>query len=227
MDLFFAAAEDFKQRVLRTLEEKNLFSVVLSGGNTPKAFFDVLAKEELPWHRIQFFFGDERYVPADDDASNYHMAFQHLFSKVPVNPDYVYRIPTEFQHPKDAAQQYEQTLHTIFHTEFPPFDLCYLGLGDDAHTASLMPCHEIQGGNLVGWLKMDHRYRITLTAAAINHSQTIIFLVTGMNKSAAVNQVLKGKKDVERYPAQLIQNAIWYLDEAAASQLQIFNVNSG
>src|SRR5580658_3539875 len=146
-ELFQFAADDFKQRAISAVKHKGIFSVVLAGGNTPKSFFDVLTgaadyKENIPWYQIQFFFGDERYVPADDIKSNYHMTYAHLFSKVPINPDNIYRIPTEFSDPKDAAKDYEQTLRKVFHIQnnaFPQFDLLYLGLGDNAHTASLMP----------------------------------------------------------------------------------------
>ena len=138
-------------RAMAAVNDKGVFSVVLAGGNTPKLFFDALTgieyyKKNIPWRQIQFFFGDERYVPSDNAKSNYHMAYEHLFSKVPVNPENIYRIPTEFNDPKDAAKNYEQTLSKVFHIKdnaFPQFDLLYLGLGDNAHTASLMPFSDV------------------------------------------------------------------------------------
>ncbi len=186
-DLFHYAATDFCKRALKAIEEKGSFSVVLSGGNTPKAFYDLLTsafyKEVIPWSKIQFFFGDERYVPKEDDASNFHMTQEHLFAKVPVDPNHIYRMPTEFDDPKDAAHTYEKTLRQVLATSagYPAFDLIYLGLGDDAHTASLMPDTDIVKAyaddkaavpsEWVSALYVPHlnMYRITLTPPAINH----------------------------------------------------------
>jgi 6-phosphogluconolactonase len=243
-DLFQFAAKDFSQRVIASINNKGTFSVVLSGGNTPKLFFDALTKDEsykknIPWNEIQFFFGDERYVPADDVKSNYHMAYEHLFSQLPINPENVYRVPTEFKDPKDAAQAYEKTLREVFHIKdnvLPQFDLVYLGLGDNAHTASLMPLSDIvkhyvenpfedKNNQLVAsvFVSEFNMYRITLTPDAINNAKNIIFLVTGANKAIAVWEVLEGRSDPLHYPAQLIHgkqsNTMWYLDGLAAGKL--------
>ncbi|HEX4045835.1 MAG TPA: 6-phosphogluconolactonase, partial [Gammaproteobacteria bacterium] len=134
-ELFLFAAKDFSQRAMTAVQDKGLFSVVLAGGSTPKLFFDALTSVEeyqktIPWQQIQFFFGDERYVPIDDSQSNYHMAVQYLFSKVPIKPSHVYRIPTTYAAPIEAAKDYEQTLRSVFHLrdqDFPAFDLVYLG----------------------------------------------------------------------------------------------------
>jgi 6-phosphogluconolactonase len=199
----------------------------LSGGNTPKHFFDALShiefcRHQTPWRQIQFFFGDERYVAADDPASNYHMAYEHLFAKVPVRTDYIYPIPTDIQDPKIAAQKYAEMIKNVC------FDLLYLGLGDDAHTASLMPQSTALNASpdqtvVALWVEKLNMYRITLTPIALNNSHDIIFLVTGTNKAAAVQAVLEGVQNPEQYPAQLIHckygKNIWYLDQAAAAEL--------
>ncbi len=245
-DLFQFAAKDFKQRAITAINDKGIFSVVLAGGNTPKVFFDTLTsiedyKKNIPWQQIQFFFGDERYVSFDDVNSNYHMAYEYLFSRVSVKPENIYRMPTEFHDPKDAAKEYEQMLRKAFHINedaFPEFDLVYLGLGDNAHTASLMPLSEIvnqavenlfpnKNTQLVASLFVSEleMYRITLTSSAINHGKNIIFLVTGANKATAVHEVLEGKTDPLHYPAQLIhclqEKTIWYLDLEAAEKLSM------
>ena len=233
--LFQYAAKDFANRAIKAVNEKGVFSVVLAGGNTPKLLFDTLCcVRHIPWQNIHFFFGDERYVSANDPNSNYHMAYEHLFSKVPVNPDTIYRIPTEFADPKDAAKNYEHTLRRIFHINdnaTPQFDLVYLGLGDNAHTASLMPFSDVvkhyanSPTQLVASLHMpeSNTYRITLTPNAINNGLDIIFLVTGADKATAVWQVLDGPVDPLHYPAQLIQGVhnktIWYMDQLAAGNL--------
>lgn len=239
------AAEDFLERAKQSISTKGNFSVVLSGGNTPKLFFDKLTNEPLkkniPWAHIQFFFGDERGVPMTDSENNYHTANTYLFSKVPVNKKNIYPIPTELGDPEANAALYAKVLNQTVKTDphgFPVFDLCYLGLGDDAHTASLMPQSEIvkhyatayteQQDPLVAALFVPklNQFRFTLTPPVINHSLTIIFLVTGSAKADAVCKVLKGSDDKINYPAQLIHatsgKTLWYLDEAAASKLSSF-----
>jgi len=223
--LFNYAAQDFCQRAVSAVQAKGMFSVVLSGGNTPQLFFDILTqdqkcRENTPWKMIQFFFGDERYVPARDVRSNYHSAYEHLFSRVPICPKNIFRISTEFKDPEDAAKVYERTLRNAF-------DLVYLGLGEDAHTASLMPFNTALKNDkqLVAsvFLPKSCEYRITLTPNAINRGKDIIFLVTGANKANAVWEVLEGPRDPQRYPAQLIRSAhgetFWFLDEAASGKL--------
>lgn len=240
--LFFFAAQDFKQRAVQAVKDKGSFSVVLSGGSTPKLFFDVLAqndlfKNEIPWADIHFFFGDERYVAPTSEDSNYHMACTHLFSKVAVTPAHIHRVMTEAYNPVEAAQHYERTLRALMHVEedhFPAFDLIYLGLGDDAHTASLMPYSDVVEHALTNTLpaselvsalfvKKLNQYRISFTPNAINNCQNIIFLVTGQNKAKALHQVLENTTDPLQFPAQLIHgvfnDTLWFIDQAAASLL--------
>jgi 6-phosphogluconolactonase len=242
-DLFAFAANDFSQRAIATVDQKGEFTVVLSGGNTPKSFFDALANNEsyrknIPWQHIRFFFGDERYVPSDNAASNYHMAYEHLFSKIPVDPKNIYRIPTNYDDPNIAASEYESTIRSALKLTddiFPVFDLIYLGLGDDGHTASLMPLSDVvmRASDLSGtepnqWVSSlfipeNNMYRITLTPSIINHAENIIFLVTHASKATVVWEVLKGKSNPQYYPAQLISSMMgktcWYLDQAAARKL--------
>lgn len=240
-ELFQFAAKDFSDRAIAAVADQGVFSVVLAGGNTPKLFFDILTKEKtnIPWQKIKFFFGDERYVPLDDIESNYRMAYEHLFSKVPVHPENIYRIPTEYNDPNNAAKKYEQTLKKVFHIKdnlSPLFDLVYLGLGVNAHTASLMPLNDIvrhaaknsledADNSLVSALFVSetNMHRITLTPTAINHAETIIFLVAGKKKANAVADVLGEKINPILYPAQLIKSirgkTIWYLDQAAATKI--------
>ncbi|MFI4954778.1 MAG: 6-phosphogluconolactonase [Gammaproteobacteria bacterium] len=243
-EVFKSAAADFSQRAIAAIQRQGVFNVVLSGGNTATFFFDSLVecyKDQIPWGQIQFFFGDERYVPADDVQSNYHMAYEHLFSKVAVPKENIHRIPTGLNDPNAAAEEYEHSLRKLFNTqntEFPKFDLLYLGLGENAHTASLMPLSDVvkdaaknlsgsQNPRLVASLLVPelNMYRITLTPNAINNSSCIIFLVTGESKAPAVYEVLEGPIAPEQYPAQLIHclygKTIWYLDHAAAKKLNV------
>ncbi len=239
--LFQVAAEDFMLRANKALKQQEYFTVVLSGGETPKAFYEALVKKDriasLSWQKIKFFFADERYVPAEDPANNYHLAQQYLFSQVPILPENIYRIPTDFNDPHIAAAQYENTLREVFKTErhqLPLFDLVYLGLGSNAHTASLMPDTEVvkaylDAGNkpnaLVAalWVPELKMYRITLTPPALNNSAGICFQVKGGDKALAVKEVLQGSLNPLHYPAQLIKCAqgetLWYLDQQAAEKL--------
>ncbi|MBY0544527.1 MAG: 6-phosphogluconolactonase [Gammaproteobacteria bacterium] len=240
-DLFQAVVDDFVQRANTALAAKDFFTVVLSGGNTAKYFFDALAESELsiPWRQIKIFFGDERYVSANDEESNYYMAKKHLFSKLPIPTENIYRIPTEFSVPKIAAEHYEMTLRKVFslkNNEFPKFDLVYLGLGENAHTASLMPFSDIVEDYIEGkntdkivaslWVPELNMYRITLTPDAINHATCVCFMVTGSSKASAVWHTLNGPFNPQEYPAQLIQcvheKTIWYLDQTAVKLLRVY-----
>ncbi len=234
-DLFQYAAHDFYSRCLKNVEQRGKFTVALAGGSTPKNFFKTLVdlyKDSIPWQHIEFFFGDERYVPHDDFESNYHMANEQLFSKLPVNKTHIYPIPTDFENSKEAARVYEQTLRAAFpEDDVPKFDLTYLGLGDDGHTASLMPFNEV----VQDYLESDQRlvravflpqtksYRITLSPIVLNNSRHIIFMVTGNNKATATAKVLEGDFEPLHFPAQLIhgvdQQSTWLLDSEAASHL--------
>ncbi len=243
--LFEALVLDFMYRAQTAIEIQGIFRVVLPGGNTPKLFFDTLVEmasheKKIAWHKIIFFFGDERYVPKMHVDNNYHMAYEHLFSKLPIDPNNIHRILTEFKNAHDAAKDYEETLRTIFHchpNEFPHFDLIYLGLGEDAHTASLMPLTDLviqyaksdiqENYQLVAavWLPEQNKYRITLTPSIINQAESIVFMVTGLNKALAVYKTLKGSYHPQQIPAQLIHcihnPTVWFLDKDAAREITI------
>lgn len=237
-NLFQAAAEDFAVRTLRVIEKKGICNVVLSGGNTPKKFFDALVNyddknaKKIAWDKIRFFFGDERYVPLNDPQSNYHTAQQFLFSKVAIPMGNIYAVPTELDSAAASAEQYEKILRELFHlkaSEWPAFDITYLGMGDNGHTASLMPFTDLvesyirdNSDNLLVaslWVEPLKMFRITLTPPAINHSDYIVFLVEGEAKAPALKEVFEIKKEPLKYPAILIKNAVWFVDQAAASML--------
>lgn len=247
-DLFQSVAQDFKRRAKDAIQLKDQFSVVLSGGDTPKYFFDVLANDpafrnDIPWGKIKFFFCDERSVSSDSSKSNYHLADTHLFSKVSVCRENIYKIPTQFKDPDVSAQAYDLCLRSVFQLNdnaFPAFDLVYLGLGEDGHCASLMPFSDLViqysqenkeknvsiDQSLVKslWFPEQNMYRITLTPPALNHALNVIFLVSGQSKASAVWHVLQGAFDPQKFPAQLIHcvnnDNIWYFDSAAANLLK-------
>jgi 6-phosphogluconolactonase len=244
-NLFKVIADDFMQRAVKAVKEKGLFTAVLAGGNTPKKLFTLLTTEPyksgVPWDKIVFFFGDERYVPEDQPNNNFFMAHQYLFNHVHVQRVNVFEIPTEYEDPNDAAKDYADTLRSVLNVsanQIPQFDLIYLGLGSDAHTASLIPHTDLvksyaqsaDGGNknqIVAaiWVPALNMYRITLTPPILNNADSIIFFLEGNEKAEAVWQILQGPYDPVTYPAQLIKpikkSLVWFMDQAAAAKLKL------
>ncbi len=226
-----AAARRFANLAEVFTNDAGRFTVALSGGSTPKAMFEVLAGKPfasaLPWASIYFFWGDERCVPPDHADSNYRMANEALLSKVPVPRENVFRIPAEDEDHERAADDYSETLKRFFHEERPVFDLIFLGMGADGHTASLFPGTSALKAQdrlvAANYVEKFRSWRITLTASAINRARNIIFLVAGADKAPALREVIAGERDPDQYPSQLIRPLhsalLWMVDEAAASLL--------
>lgn len=207
------------------------FSVALSGGNTPRCVYEVLAgnefKDKINWRFVHIFFGDERPVPPDDPASNYGMARASLISRVPIPDSNVHPTPGAGD-PQENARIYEQELRSYFTgSAFPRFDLVLLGMGEDGHTASLFPRSEAifekAAWVVANWVAQLNEFRITLTAPAINSAAEILFLVTGGSKASRLAAVLNGSFQPDLLPAQLIKpdqgELIWMVDKAAAGAL--------
>jgi 6-phosphogluconolactonase len=224
-ELAQAAASEFASRAADAIEERGRFAVVLAGGSTPKATYQILARDyadRIDWGNVHVFFGDERSVPPDHEDSNYRMAREALLDHVPVGS--VHRMQGELP-PDEAAEAYEQDLRNFFGTEeLPRFDLILLGTGGDGHTASLFPetsALEVHDRWVVAnpVLKLETT-RITLTFPVINAARAVYFLVAGEGKAGPVAEILEGSPDPREYPASLIQpqgGPTWMLDEAAAS----------
>jgi len=225
-----ALAEFVVEEARRAIREHGRFSLVLSGGSSPKKLFTLLAsagyRDRLEWDRLFFFFGDERYVPADHADSNYRMARETLFDPMQTTPGQVFRMNTDLS-PGEAALAYERDIRAYFGDRPMRFDLVLLGLGDDAHTASLFPhtpvLHEKEALVKEVYVEKVKMFRLTLTARAINCATSIAFLVFGDSKANALDHVLKGERNVDEYPAQSIQpeqgKLFWFLDEAAAARI--------
>lgn len=226
-----AAADRFVQAATEAITSRGRFDVALSGGTTPKRVYQLLAsnayRDRIDWTRVHIFFGDERCVPLDDRESNYRMAREALLSHVPIPSENVSPMQGEGD-PNLNAQKYEQELRRSFNNvEWPTFDLVLLGLGEDAHTASLFPgtnaLHEDKSWVVANWVEKLNTWRITLTAPAINHAARILFLVTGRGKAKPLSTVISGPVDTEEFPAQLIKptngSLEWLIDQAAAELL--------
>jgi 6-phosphogluconolactonase len=227
------AARRFAELAESFTNDAGRFTVALSGGSTPKAMFQILAEnpfaDSLPWPSIYFFWGDERCVPPDHAESNYRMANETLLSKAPVPRENIFRIPAEVEDHERAAAIYSETLQTFFAEEQPGFDLVFLGMGADGHTASLFPgttalCAGGGGAAAANYVDKLQSWRITLTADAINKARNVIFLVAGADKAPALKEVIKGPRNPKQYPSQLIKPShgalLWMVDEAAAKLLQ-------
>ena len=164
-------AEYFVYLAGQAIEAKGRFSVALSGGNSPKKLYELLAsnafKERIAWDKVVFFFGDERYVPQTAPESNYLMAKTALFDPLQIASTHVFPVDTSLE-PAQAAQAYATNIQAFFNGEQARFDLVLLGLGDNAHTASLFPhtpvLHEQASTVKEVFLEDQQVYRITLTA---------------------------------------------------------------
>jgi len=232
-ELFEAAAEEVVRAAKEAVAQRGRFTIVLSGGSTPKNLYNLLAtnaRTVLPWDRMFFFWGDERHVPPTDPESNYGTAEETMLSKIPVAAGNVFRIPTENPDAAAAAEAYEHTLRKFFQLgpgEIPTFDLILLGMGPDGHTASLFPgtagLQEKSRLVIANWVDKLKTSRLTLTLPVLNAARCVVFLVSGTDKAPALHAVLKGDAPGEQYPAKLVRpsqgSLIWLLDRAAASEL--------
>jgi 6-phosphogluconolactonase len=227
-----AAADLFARLSGEAVEGRGAFSVALSGGTTPRRVYELLASDEyrdrVPWAGVHVFFGDERTVPPDHAESNYRMASEALLSRVEVPAENVHRIEGVGDAAANASD-YESVMRGFFgDAEWPRFDLVFLGMGDDGHTASLFPqtsaLAETRAWVAANWVEKFGAWRITLTANAINAARRVVFLVTGSSKAERLREVLKGEQDPSRLPSQMIRprdGALrWYLDRAAAAKLR-------
>ena len=225
-----AAAQEFHHVAEAAVGERGRFSVALSGGNTPRSVYALLASQhkELPWDKIHIFFGDERHVPPDHPDSNFRMASESLLTKVPIPDKNVHRIRAELE-AGPAAQDYEDQLRTFFHLidhDWPRFDLVLLGLGDDGHTASLFPgtaaLNERSRTVAANWVEKLQSFRVTLTFPVLNHAAEVIFLVSGDSKAQILSDVLR--PGAKKYPAQSVSpesgRLLWLVDKEAASLLR-------
>lgn len=207
--------------------------IALSGGSTPKLLYEKLARQPadaIDWTNVVLIWGDERDVPPNDSNSNYRMVKLALLDHLPPeNHPQVLRIPVGDLPADAAAKSYNETLQSLSKPNSPLIDVTLLGLGDDAHTASLFP--ETDGlkatGSLVisNWVEKLNTWRVSLSYEAINSSKNIYFLVCGASKTQALNQIWYGPKDVTHYPAQGVSpssgHLCWVVDSPAVAGLNI------
>ena len=222
------AAEIFLHLSKQYISSAKRFVVALSGGTTPKRFYELLGSEifrdVIDWSHVHFFWVDERCVPKEHAESNYNLAFDLFLSKVPHNPSNIHRIKGE-EGPERAASEYEKDMRGFFGTSgFPVFDLIMLGMGEDGHTASLFPAAESLKEKtrlaIPVYMRKPNSNRVTLTLPVLNNASHIVFLVAGKSKAHIVKEFLAGDKESKQFPAGLINlvkdNIQWLIDREAA-----------
>ena len=228
-----AGANLFMDLAANAISDRGSFSVVLSGGATPKPLFEFLAADKsadlLDWSRVHFFWGDERTVPPENPESNYRQAYQTLLGPRLIQPQNIHRIKGELD-PVKAASLYQKEVSDWTHASPPSFDLVLLGMGGDGHTASLFPGTKVVSNPgdfqwvAANQVPQQDVWRITFTPQLINAAKTVIFLVSGQKKAETLKRVLEGPFLPEKYPAQLINpdpgKLIWLVDQAASSNLE-------
>ena len=225
-----AATKTFADLAKQAVASRGRFSVALSGGNTPHRLYAILAtppyQKQVPWEATHVFWGDERCVPTNDPRSNFLMAQQTLLSHVPIPEDHVHPILGDLPAAL-AATDYETELRDFFADQPPVFDLILLGLGENAHTASLFPHTSVlvESERWVSkiYVAEQSMYRVTMTAPLINQAREVIFLVSGVEKASALQSVLEGAYHPNEFPAQFIHpngvHPTWLVDKAAAHKL--------
>lgn len=230
--LAVAAAQALLDITNQAIAERGRATVALSGGSTPKrmsALFTGEFRDRVQWDKIEFFWGDERWVPLSSPESNAGEALRGFLRDVGAPESHIHTWKTDDGlTPAQAAEDYTRQLHAVFGDALPAFDLIFLGMGDDGHTASLFPGtdainehHDWAIAHFVDKLGVD---RLTLTPPVLNNARAVIFLVGGAGKAETLHHVLDGGIDVDLLPSQVIRpvsgRLVWLVDQPAAAMLE-------
>ncbi|MGB6874688.1 MAG: 6-phosphogluconolactonase [Candidatus Acidiferrales bacterium] len=228
--LSHAVSEECVRAANEAVSARGRCLIALSGGHTPERAYQIWSteyREKMPWAKAHFFWGDERFVGADDAKSNYHMARETLFKNAPVPPENIHPIPTSFSQPDETAREYEAVLRTFIAESGPSFDMMLLGLGVEGHTASLFPGSPALAEEkrwVVGVrAPAEPPMRISLTFPVLRRARATYFLVAGANKAAIVATLRRGPaSETQNLPVAMLRpegEAIWFLDKAADGAL--------
>lgn len=224
----FAAAQ-FIAIAQAAIQERGFFAVAVSGGNTPRPVYQLIASPEyrsaVDWSKVLLFWSDERAVPPTHPESNYKMTMESGFNTLPLDPKHIFRMEAE-HHLEQSAQDYEK----LIHSKAPGgiFDLVILGMGDDGHIASLFPhTHGLHAEDrlVIGnYIPQKETWRMSLTYPCINQARNISLYVLGAGKSATLAEVLAGPYQPDTFPAQKVgtpdHKATWIIDRDAATIIQ-------
>jgi 6-phosphogluconolactonase len=219
--------------VISAQAERRWAHVALSGGSTPKAMGEVLARQPyrdlIAWHYLHVFWGDERWVPLSSPDSNAGEAKRIFLDYVPIPASQVHPYETEGITPEQSADRYVEIIRSLIPSEggLPRFDLIFLGMGDDGHTASLFPhtaaIHEQEYIVVAHEVPKLQTTRLTFTPPLLNAARVVVFLVAGAGKAQRLNEILEGPEQPDELPSQIVRpvagELIWLVDRAAASAL--------
>lgn len=225
------AATLFIEKAVDSIAKRGHFVVALNGGSTPTRLFSMLAsdyKDKVDWHNVHVFWGDERCVPPEDPGSSYGQAKGLLLRHVPIPEANIHRVRGELS-PAEASKEYSDILREFANLPlyFPRFDLVYLGMGEDGHTASLFPGSPVEVTEPTVPVTAQYQdrpaNRVSLTPVVFNQARTVAFMATGEKKAVTLAEVLSDRYNPALYPAQRINpregDLIWLVDEDAASKL--------
>ena len=220
-------ADRFVEITVAAIDERGVARLALSGGSTPKEVYPLLLerarRDAIDWSRVEFFWGDERTVPPDHPESNFGVAYQMLVAQLrDVRPENVHRMPAEAPDLDAAALSYETELRLAFDArgdEPPAFDLNWLGMGPDGHTASLFPgtpaLDEEDRWVVPNFVPRLDTWRMTLTFPVLRAARRTLMILTGTDKVDALRAVRAGGSGL---PAERVagDGVEWIVDAAAA-----------
>jgi 6-phosphogluconolactonase len=219
-----AIAEETLRIIEEAVARRGRCSVCLSGGSTPKALNELLARDyasRIPWNQTHFFWGDERYVPHDNPHSNYLMAKESLFARLAVPAENIHPMPTTYADPDKSAREYEVELRRFFGAQ-PAFDVLFLGIGPEGHTASLFPnspaLNESQRWVVAAEVPAEPPSRLTLTYPVLNRARNLFFLAAGGAKREIIRAIRQDPGGpASQYPAARVDAArvVWFVDQPA------------
>lgn len=239
-ELFLELGSALRQSAIQAVEARGVFHLALSGGSTPEPFYERLVTDPLyralPWKKTHVWIVDERRVPESDPKNNFRMIRESLVGHVPVPEDQVHPVPTESA---DPAAEYEAQMAEVFGfapgAGVPRLDFVLLGMGADAHTASLFPASPALAEQ-TRWIvandgpRVVPPPRITMTYPLLNHARRVAVLAVGAGKAQTLGriaaQVASGGPDVQELPITGVDprpqagELRWYLDVPAAAELQ-------
>ncbi len=222
------AVEKWTEVAEQSVKEKGIFTAALSGGRTPVMLHKALSeKKGLPWDRTHIFIVDERFVPFDHEDSNFLMIQNTLLKHVRIPSENIHPVQTENSTPVLSAEKYEKEMLSFFNiseNEFPRFDLIFLGIGEDGHTASLFPGtpalnETIHLAAAVTQSVKPGKERVTLTFPAINNAGNIILMATGVDKASAIREVIEEDSSMPAAMVRPERGKLFFLLDKDASSL--------
>ena len=224
-----AAADRIVAAARNAIRRRGTFRIALSGGSTPRPVYALLVARPrvamVDWSRVEFFWGDERCVPPNDPESNFGVAKELLLDRLPgVRAAAMHRMPADEPDRDRAAEGYQASIARAFGigpdaARPPAFDLIWLGMGRDGHTASLFPgstaLAERRRWVVASWAPAPAAWRMTLTLPIINAARSVLFVVSGADKASPLGAIRSGSRDL---PAARVRarSTLWLVDAAAA-----------